>query len=293
MKLRCISICAFVVAITANLAVADDAKEKASPSASVKSEVDIAYTDGNDRQKLDLYLPEKRGFATVVFTYGGGWHAGSRKNLAVVGKRLSGLGFGCAVLDHRLSPKDKFPAQIEDVAAAFAWVKGHIAEKGGDAKQVFAMGHSSGAHLSMLLATDGKYLAKHKLAPADIAGVIGLSPIVDLVPRDDGKGFGNVLMTNPNGEVFSRDQAIMKDASPINHIDKALPRSLLIVGDKDFPMLEGDARAFADKAKGVQSKASVFVAKDCNHMGTIQAVLNEKSPVLEQILSFLKNQDQP
>ncbi len=293
MKTRYLSIGICLLAIATSSARADDAKEKTSPSASSKVEADIAYTDGNDRQKLDLYLPETKGFATVVFTYGGGWHAGNRKNLAIVGKKLSGLGFGCAVLDHRLGPKDKFPAQIEDVAAAFAWVKGHIAEKGGDTKKVFVMGHSSGAHLSLLLATDAKYLAKHKLAPTDIAGVIGLSPIVDLAPRDDGKGFGNTLMTNPNGEIFSRDPAIMKDASPIHHIDKALPRSVLIVGDKDFPMLAGDAKAFAEKAQGVQSKTTVFIAKDCNHMGTIQAVLNEKSPVMEQILSFLKNPDQP
>src|SRR5579871_3146192 len=241
MKAGRISICACVIALSANIVIADDAKEKV--------ETDIAYAEGTDRQKLDLYLPPKSGFATVVFTYGGGWHAGSRKNLAVVGRKLSALGFGCAVLDHRLGPNDKFPAQIEDVAAAFAWVKGHIAEKGGDVKQVFVMGHSSGAHLSLLLATDSKYLAKHKLAPSDIAGVIGLSPIVDLAPRDDGKGFGDMLMTNPNGEVFSRDRAIMKGASPINHIDKTLPRTLLIVGDKDFPMLEGDANKFAEKAK--------------------------------------------
>jgi len=50
------------------------------------------------------------------------------------------------------------------------------------------MGHSSGAHLSLLVATDPKYLAEHKLSAADIAGVVGLSAPVDLVPREVKKG---------------------------------------------------------------------------------------------------------
>lgn len=94
-------------------------------------EVDIAYGEGGDQQKLDLYVPEKKGFATIVFTYGGGWHSGSRKSVTPIGKKLQSLGFGCALLSHRLAPKDTFPAQIEDVAAGFAWVKKNIAEMGG------------------------------------------------------------------------------------------------------------------------------------------------------------------
>ena len=113
--------------------------------ASIKIEKDIPYGEGGDERKLDLYLPEKQGFSTIVFIYGGGWHSGSRKGVAPIGEKLRSLGYGCALPSHRLSPKDKFPAQVEDVAAAFAWVKRHIAEKGGNPNRVFLMRHSSGA----------------------------------------------------------------------------------------------------------------------------------------------------
>ncbi len=181
-----------------------DAKSEADKAASPGVEKDIPYADGGDQQKLDLYLPAKKDFATVMFTYGGGWHAGSRKSVTPIGEKFQRLGFGCALLSHRLSPKDKFPAHIEDVATAFAWVKRNSADKGGDPKKIFLVGHSSGAHLSLLLATDAKYLAKHKLGPADIAGVVGLSPPVDLEPRENGKGFGDALMGGRGAEAFSR-----------------------------------------------------------------------------------------
>jgi hypothetical protein len=43
-------------------------------------EKDLPYADGGDHWMLDVYLPDKEGFTTVVFTYGGGWHSGGRKS---------------------------------------------------------------------------------------------------------------------------------------------------------------------------------------------------------------------
>jgi acetyl esterase/lipase len=251
-------------------------------------EKDVPYADGGDAQMLDLYLPARKGFVTVVFTYGGGWHSGSRRSVAPIGAKLQGLGYGCVLLSHRLAPRHPFPAQVEDVAAAFAWVKKHIEARGGDPRRVILMGHSSGAHLSLLLATDPRYLARHNLSPADVCGVVGLSTPVDLEPHDDQKGFGNVLMAGRGADVFGRDAAVMRAASPLRHVSKDLPPTLLVVGDKDFPMLERDARAFAEEARGVGREVTTFVGKGCDHVGVVRSLLEDRSPVRELVLTFLK-----
>jgi acetyl esterase/lipase len=251
-------------------------------------EKDLPYADGGDQRMLDLYLPAKKGFTTVVFTWGGGWHTGGRRSVTPIGEKLQRLGYGCALLSHRLAPQAKFPAQAEDVAAAFAWVRKHIGARGGDPRRVVLMGHSSGAHLSLLVATDPKYLARHHLSPADVAGVVGLSPPVDLEPRADKKGFGNALLAGKGADVFARDAAVMRAASPVRHITKALPPTLLIVGEKDFPMLEGDARAFARRAKEVGRTVTVFVGPGCDHMGVVRSLLEDRSAAREQVLGFLK-----
>lgn len=251
-------------------------------------ELDIPYVEGGtDKQQLDLYRPAKDGFDTVVFVYGGGWHAGSRKAVTPIGQKLQALGYGCALVGYRLSPPDTFPAHAEDVAAAFAWVHDHIAAKGGDPKRVWLMGHSSGAHLCLLIATDPKYLARHKLSPADVRGVVGLSPPVDLEVKGTGKGFGDVLMAGKGADAFRRDAALMKDASPINHVTKALPPTLLVVGESDFPMLEGDAKAFADRAKAAGAAVEVYLAKGRDHMGVAIALLSDKGPEMEKVFGFL------
>lgn len=261
----------------------------APPAKGVTVELDIPYASGGDSQKLDLYLPEQRNFATIVFTYGGGWRSGSRKSVAPIGRKLQSLGYGVALLSHRLAPNDKFPAQIEDVAAGFARVRKHIQDKGGDPRRVFLMGHSSGAHLSLLLAADSKYLAVHGLAPADIAGVIGLSSPTDLAPRDTKDGFGDALLSGRGADVFSRDPALMKAASPLAYVSKDLPPALLVVGERDFPMLAGDAKAFAAKAKSNGARVRTFVAKGCDHMGVVRSIVDDESPVLEQVRNFVAN----
>jgi acetyl esterase/lipase len=112
---------------------------------------------------------------------------------------------------------------------------------------------------------------------------------VDLESREDKKGFGDVLMAGKGADVFGRDAAVMKEASPIRHVTKDLPPVLLVVGERAFPMLEGDAKAFVEKARDAKVPASLLVAKGRDHMGVVKSLVEEKSPVLERVLAFVEN----
>lgn len=271
-----------LVALTAFCPVAHPADPPA------KIEADLPYVDDQkDEHKLDLYVPAKEKFTTIMFTYGGGWQKGTRKSVVTIGEAFRKVGYGCALLSHRLGPAAKFPAQAEDVAAGFAWVKSNIAKRGGDPARVVLAGHSSGAHLSLLVATDPQYLKVHKLSPKDVFGVIGLSTPTDLEPRESKSGFGDALMGGRGADTFGRDPKVLKEASPIQHLTKDLPPTLLVVGEKDFPMLEADAKAFAGKAKGLGVTVETFTAKGKDHMGVVAAVREEKEPIREKVNEFL------
>jgi acetyl esterase/lipase len=288
---RCTIAGLLLLSVCASL-YSQDATEPNKRGPSPLIEKDVPYADGGDQQMLDLYLPGSKGFTTVVFTFGGGWHSGGRKSVTRIGEQLQSAGYACALPSHRLAPKHKFPAQAEDIGAAFAWVRNNIGSKGGNSKRVILMGHSSGAHLSLLIATDPKYLAKYKLSPSDIAGVVGLSTPVDLEPRGDKKGFGDALMAGKGADVFSRDTALMRAASPIQHVSKTLPPTLLVVGERDFPMLDGDAQAFAKKATGAGREVTTFIGKGLDHMGVVRSLLEDRSPVRDRVLAFLEKRGQ-
>ncbi|NOT30387.1 MAG: alpha/beta hydrolase [Planctomycetes bacterium] len=240
----------------------------------------------HEKQVLDLYLPAKKDFPTVVFTYGGGWHSGSGKSCTPIAEALRARGYGCALLSHRVSPPDAWPAMIEDEARAFAWVHEHVAEHGGDPKRLFLMGHSSGAQLALLLASDARQLAPYHLSPKDVAGVVGLSTPLDLVPRG-GTGFGDALMGGKGAGVFGRDVETMRAASPLTYLSKDLPPLLLVVGENDFPMLAGDAESFADKANALGREVAVVLAEGKDHMGVVQSLLEERDPTARAVFEFL------
>src|ERR1700733_10098250 len=94
---------------------------------------DIAYGP-LPRQKLDVYTPARGATAApvLVFFYGGSWNSGRRQDYAFAGRALASRGFVTVVPDYRLAPQVRFPAFIQDGAAAIAWVRDNAARFGGD-----------------------------------------------------------------------------------------------------------------------------------------------------------------
>src|SRR5262249_59697942 len=82
-------------------------------------------------------------------------------------------------VNYRLAPAHPFPAAVEDVEAAVAWVRKHAKDYGVDPKRIGALGGSAGAHLVGMLATDGGGSLKtgHRVAAGGaLAGAQGPRP---------------------------------------------------------------------------------------------------------------------
>ncbi|MGO9203933.1 MAG: alpha/beta hydrolase [Limisphaerales bacterium] len=251
---------------------------------------DVAYRTGMPEPKLDFYAPEGKGFPTLVHVYGSGWRSGSGKSSAPVAEALRRNGVGCVLVSHRLAPAHSIREQAGDVAAAFAWARGHVAEKGGDPRRIFLSGHSTGGQLVLLVATEPTYLAAEHLSVDDVAGVIGLSAPTDLLPRADGHGYGNI-MSGPRGKgVFPSDLDEIRRLSPLHQLNRKIPRTLLLIGSDDFPMLAADARHFTEKAKVMGTDTSTDVISGKDHMGMIRALTNEEDPVFLRVVAFIQAQ---
>jgi len=96
----------------------------------------ISYGDEHERQKLDLYIPEKaKNAAVLIFVHGGSWRNGDKSGYDHIGNTFAKKGYLTIPINYRLSP-EPWPAHIEDVALAFAWVKKNIAELGGDVEVI-------------------------------------------------------------------------------------------------------------------------------------------------------------
>lgn len=146
----------------------------------------ITY-DSVTGQQLDIYVPAKERAGphpVIVFAYGGRWQSGSREEYAFVGHAFAKRGYVVVIPDYRQYPAIRFPAFVEDVAAATAWTTRNIASYGGDPDQLNLIGHSAGAQIMALIAADPRYLKAHNLdSRITVRRVVGLSGPYDFIPE--------------------------------------------------------------------------------------------------------------
>ncbi len=165
----------------------------------VPGAVTISY--GSDpKQVLDVYPRSGITKAPILmFVHGGGWAIGKRQNTDVLPDYAARHGMLLVSIDYRLVPAVTAKECTEDTAAAIAKVRAIAVKNGGDPNRIFVVGHSAGAHLAALVATDPTYLARYSIKPTDLAGIVLLDGgSYDLT--DDTKAKKKAAKGGSNGE---------------------------------------------------------------------------------------------
>src|SRR5947207_11532885 len=137
----------------------------------VKQDVTYRTVDG-EQLGLDVYQPAKKGknWPAVVVVHGGGWTQGDKALFAQQSNQLAERGFVAFSINYRLAPAHPYPAAVQDVEAAVAWVRKHAKEYGVDPTRIGALRGSPGGHLVGKPRADGDGSAKtrHRFA-ADVS----------------------------------------------------------------------------------------------------------------------------
>src|SRR5262245_53335209 len=92
----------------------------------VRHQDDLVFAAvGDEALRLDMAMPAEGAgpFPAVVSLHGGGWTAGTRKQMAQTIDVLARRGYVAVSPDYRLAPKHRFPACIEDCKAVVRWLR--------------------------------------------------------------------------------------------------------------------------------------------------------------------------
>jgi acetyl esterase/lipase len=141
-------------------------------------------------QKLDIYrpasAPASEKLPVIVFYYGGRWEEGTKEQYRFVGNVLARQNYVVVIADYRKYPEVRFPVFVNDAAESLAWTYDHIDQYGGRPDEIHLAGHSAGAHIASLLATDARYLkALGKDRSVVIQDFVGLAGPYDFTPDDE------------------------------------------------------------------------------------------------------------
>ncbi len=239
---------------------------------------DQGFSEG-PRGRLDLYAP--RGtrsdarLPVVVFLYGGSWNSGDKASYSFAGFALARRGFLVAIPDYRLHPEVRFPAFIEDGAAAVRWLRANAGRFGGDPDRLVLVGHSAGAYNAAMLALDPQWLGQDRAA---VKGWAGLGGPYSFLPLD-----------SPATIAAFGGTADLEATQPVRFVDAASPPALLISGGKDNVVRAHNARRLAAAYAAAGAKAESKTYPGMSHAGLVlgfSTLLRRKGSVLDDVSAF-------
>jgi acetyl esterase/lipase len=212
---------------------------------------------------LDVHYPATSNGRGIVFVAGSGWTAnppavsvGPNKLAAPEYRHvalkdmeqtpiwvppLTAAGYTVFVPNHRATPAFHYPAPLEDVQRAVRFVRHHASAYGIDAERIGGIGGSSGAHLIAMTATlDDRGMAGdpdpiNRLSAKVQAVVLRAAP-TDLTASRLSMSLAALFQVSPSPTTSAKGSALWKrlaQASPLRHVSRDDPPTLLIHGDAD------------------------------------------------------------
>lgn len=225
---------------------------------------------------LDVYQPAgdpgKAGrtgrsgrYPVVVQIYGGAWQRGAPADNGAFASYLAARGFVVFAIDYRHAPRWQWPAQIEDVRAALAWIAAHGEDYDADTSRLALLGRSAGAQLALV--------AAYESGAPPVRAVVSYYGRVDLVdgyrnpPRPDPIDIRSIEELFLGGAPEAQP-ARYREGSPLSYVvspaadaggrSGQLAPTLLIYGSRDHVVLPRFG-ALLDQRLRAAGATSVFL----------------------------------
>lgn len=213
---------------------------------------------------LEIHLPrnwsEDDRRPAVLFFFGGGWISGGIEHFSWQADYLARRGVVAVRVDYRVDSRHHTTPDkaVEDGFDALLWLQRHAAELGINPQQIVSSGASAGGHIAACLA-----MCNH---PADIdmtsmrpALLVLFNPVLNLVNPTAEEEF-----TSREIELIAMmPESAVAALSPNLHIDGSTPPTLLMFGDRDGLLAQGNF--FAEKALSEGVPATLLTAQGQAH----------------------------
>ena len=256
----------------------------------------IPYAEpANERQMLDVYAPEKASSLPVVlWIHGGGWQTGDKTSVQQKPQAFTERGFVFVSTNHRFVTKVAMGEVVRDVAQAVGWVYRNIARHGGDPRRIFIMGHSSGAQLAALVATDDRYLREVGVPFSALRGCVAVDgdtydiPAIIATAELRQTVHGLPLPEFGHRVKFGNDPRLHIDFSAVAHIakGKGIP-PFLVLHIAGQPDVTAQARRLGAALKTAEIPVTIFAANESTH-NRINADLGKSDdPATIELFRFL------
>ena len=192
----------------------------------------------------------------IVFFFGGGWTGGSPTQFEPQSRHLAERGMIAIVADYRVKTRqDAKPADcVSDAKACVRWVRANAARLGIDPDRIAVGGGSAGGHLAASVATlPGLDDAKDDKSVSCLPNALVLynpGTVMAPFPGLDLKGFGAGLDKSKFG-------CEPTEISPIHHVTKGLPPTIIFHGKADTTVPYSTVEKFTEVMKAAGNRCEL------------------------------------
>ncbi|HEY6495818.1 MAG TPA: alpha/beta hydrolase [Trebonia sp.] len=253
----------------------------------VPGDVQVTPVDAGGVPAHWLAAPGADDGRVLLFLHGGGFELGSVRSDGELAARLGRAG-GMRVLfpEYRLAPEHTFPAAIDDVIAAWRWLR---TDQNVDARSIALAGDSAGGGLAVAL-----LVAARDTGEALPAGAALMSPTVDLTSSGASmteRADQDPISTPAMLRRFASDYLAGADpttplASPLFASLAGLPPLLIQVGTADVLLSDSERLAAAAAKAGVD--VTLEVGEGLPHVYQLLLGTPEAAEATTRIGKFLR-----
>ena len=274
----------------------------------ISTQADLRYDPNDPDALLDIYRPSAvndRPLPVVFWIHGGGYVAGSRKEVANYAKILAADGYAVVAVDYSLAPGTRYPVPIQQLSRALAFLSRNAAQLKLDSSRFVLGGDSAGAQLASQLAA----LA----SSPDYAQTAGLSAGISItqirgVVLFCGPHDGRIMASQVPSSWFLRTvmwsyfgsttppDATVQAFSVVPHVSASFPPSFITVGNSDPLAPQSIALANALQRQGAHVETIFYPAShepQLGHEYQFNLARPEAREALSRTRAFLHSVTQP
>jgi acetyl esterase len=281
------------------------------PNKPIKVASDQQYKAGDDDAYLDVYYADSLANSdekqpVIIWTHGGAWLSGDKKNSAPYFKLLASAGYTVIAPDYSLAPEKTYPTAVKQLNDAHAYINENSQRFHADMDNVFLAGDSAGSQMSAQLATiitNPEYAKQMNMQPSlkkeQLKGVIlncgiykmdGLTQPDPTLPKLVGWGNDVSVWALTGTRDFS--DPVIKQMSPQYHVTEDFPPTFITGGNADA-LTDGQSKPFAEKLQSMNvDVTTLFYAKDHQpalpHEYQFDLNNDDGKKALTQIMDFVK-----
>ncbi|MCQ2531390.1 MAG: alpha/beta hydrolase [Saccharofermentans sp.] len=244
---------------------------------------------GEDKEQYFLYYEPEKVISDKIFlwVHGGGWNAGSPKFFDFVGQAMAGFGYRVISLGYRLSPKNKYPCQIEDVCMGYNAAIKYLQSKNIDISKIVVSGPSAGAHLTSILVYNESIRERMNVDISNVIGYVGVGGPYSFKVKHTLAI--NMLLNQLFAKDFNRDEG-----DPCLLMNKSEIPMLLIQSEHDGLINYSCAEDFKKNALLLGNKCELYSVEDKKNTHSWYTAgmfleKREENKALNKLLSWMEN----